>query len=199
MVVQRNGLELPAGLTPEQWQEIGNRLSAASAGVLFMWGDFFAYAEGAFEFRKGANGKRVLADGIYEEWAPRAGFEASTLRNAKNVCQAVNLSRRRENISFSQLCEIVGRAPEGQVDYWQDRVLRERLTVRALRVALKTSFAKHRDAPVTPAVSFMSEVQAFVDAYRRSSAGGWDQKFKREVAKAILPVYRDLESILREL
>ena len=198
-MLQRNGLELPKGLTPEQWQEVGAQLSAMSGGVLFMWGDFFAYAEDAFKFHDRGDGKRRLADGIYEEWAPRAGFEASTLRNAKNVCQAVNLSRRRENISFSQLCEIVGRAPKGQIDFWQDKVIRERMSVRALRVALKLTCAKHTDRPVLPATTFINDVQAFVDAYRRSSAGGWDQKFKREVAKAILPVYRDLESILREL
>lgn len=45
VVVHRNGLELPKGITPEQWQEIGNRLAAATAGVLFMWGDFLAYTE----------------------------------------------------------------------------------------------------------------------------------------------------------
>ena len=44
-MLQRNGLELPKGLTPEQWQEVGAQLSAMSGGVLFMWGDFFAYAE----------------------------------------------------------------------------------------------------------------------------------------------------------
>jgi hypothetical protein len=198
VVVQRNGLELPAGLTPEGWQEIGNRLAAASAGVLFMWGDFFAYAESAFEFRKSHDGKRVLADGIYEEWAPRSGFDAITLRDAKYICQAVNLSRRREGVSFSHLREIVGRAPKGQVDYWQDRVIREKLTQKALRVELKKSFAKHADAPVTPAVSFSNDVQAFVDAYRRSSPS-WNPRFKQEMAKLFLPVYRDLESIFREL
>lgn len=198
-MLQRNGLELPKGLTPEQWQEVGAQLSAMSGGVLFMWGDFFAYAEDAFKFHDRGDGKRRLADGIYEEWAPRTGFDAPTLKDAKWVCQTVNLARRRDNITFSQLREIVGRAPKGQIDFWQDKVIRERMSVRALRAELKLTCAKHTDRPVLPATTFLSDVQAFVDAYRRSSAGGWDQKFKREVAKAILPVYRDLESILREL
>lgn len=198
VVIRRNGLELPKGLTDTDWQDIGARLGAASAGVLFMWGDFFAYAETHFQHRPAKEGKRTLAAGVYDEWAPRSGFDAATLRNAKYVCQAVPLSRRREGVTFSQLCEIVGRADKGQIDQWQERVVQEGLTVRSLRMHLKVAYAKHSDTAVAPASTFLNDVQEFVEQYLRARAG-WHPRFKREVAKAILPVYRDLESHLREM
>ena len=198
MVPHRNGLELPADLAPEQWHEIGERLAQATAGALFMWGDFFAYGERFHGVRKHKGESPYMADGVFETWAPRTGFEANTLRNAKCVCLAVPLSRRRDNVPFSHLQEIVGRAPANQIDHWQEKVAYERLSRVALRRQLRLATAKFQDDTVPPVKTFLGEAQRFAAAYRTAS-GDWHPNFKREVAKLLKPVFDDLGSALRDL
>lgn len=194
----RNGLELPADLTPEQWHEIGERLAQATAGALFMWGDFFAYGEGFHKPRKTGEASPIMADGVFDAWAQISGFDATTLRDAKYVCQAIPLSRRHDSVPFSHLKEIVGRAPTEQIDQWQEKVVYERLSRSALRTQLRLAFAKHENDPVGPKKTFLLEAQRFADAYHAVS-DGWDYSFEVEVAKILKPVFEDLSSSLQDV
>jgi len=191
VIVHRNGLELPENLTPEQWHGVGEMLAKATAGVQFMWGDFLAYTDKFRTTKTRGNGTPILADGVYETWAAVSGFDPNTLRDAKYVCQSVPISRRRDMVSFSHLREIVGCVSDTQIDYWQDRVVREKLSRKDLRFALKTANAKYHDAPVTPVKTFLLDAQLFVAAYRNRSAS-WAPAFKAEVAKMLAPVVEDL-------
>lgn len=191
---QRNGLVIPEGLSFDQWKMLGTRLLTLSHSVLFLLGDWLAYGE--FAYRDNVWGKQLPAH-IYEEVAEQTGFAEQTLADAKWICSKVDLSRRRDGLTLTKLREIVGGLGDGtaasQIDYWQERAVKEHMTVARLRTELRLSKARHRDDPVPPDDTAQSKaaVFEFVRFYEGRSAR-WGERFKDWVAKQLDPVFEDL-------
>ncbi len=95
------------GLTPvgtptrEQWSECLDYLMHLEKHIHFWIGDLLAY------------GERRWGE-MYSEMIERTGYEPRTLRTLKWVASSVDVSRRREGLSFAHHQEAAGLSPEQQ-------------------------------------------------------------------------------------
>lgn len=187
-----NGLEMPSGLTFEQWKLLGTQLVTLAHAQLFMLGDWLAYGEIAY---KDSVWSKRLPAGLLENLEQSTGIAASTLKNAKYVCSKVDRARRLAGLTMWKLQEIVARAPIGQVDFWQSEAIKNGWTVATLREKLRGAKGQHRDDPLRPLENPLVEVERFADFYVHR-AKAWAPSFKMEVAAALRPVIDDLAPLV---
>lgn len=69
-------------------------------------------------------------------------YTEESLRNLKSIAKAVQLSRRRDNLSFTHHAEVASLPPQQQ-DYWLDKAETEELSTHALRRQIHESKAEH--------------------------------------------------------
>ncbi len=74
----------------------------------------------------------------YVEAARITGLDAKTLRNIAYVASRFDLSRRRDELTWSHHAEVAALAPEQQ-DEWLDRALALRLSLADLRLELRSA------------------------------------------------------------
>lgn len=181
---------LPAGISFDHWERLGRTLAELAGSTQWLMGDWLAYGE---DHLKGEEGYKRVEHGLYTKMAQLTGLSEQRLRNAKWICTAVNLSRRRDKLTPAHAEEIVGRSTAGQFDFWIDRVQKEDLSVKHLREQLRKSTAVHKTEPndsgkVTPLV--------VTDQYVRDMMAFDPDKFtpaqKREHLKNLEPVLRAL-------
>jgi N6-adenosine-specific RNA methylase IME4 len=103
----------------EAWERIGRKLAYVQGAVMFWIGDFVNYGERKW-------GER------YSQALDATDYEYQTLQNAAYVSRAVDISRRRENLPFSQHAEVASLEPDEQ-EAWLDTAEQEALSVRELR------------------------------------------------------------------
>ena len=106
-----------------QWVENGRRLALVGRAVGWWIGDWLRYGNERF-------GER------YARAARITGYDPQTLMNMVYVASRFDLSRRREELSFSHHAELAALDPDAQ-DYWLSRARAERLSVRCLREELR--------------------------------------------------------------
>src|SRR4030042_1838208 len=99
------GLGMPDDLTFERWEQIGQTLRKIEGARLWWFGDWCNFGERKY----GEKYSQALEAGDYEY---------GTLRDAAWVADRIELSRRRDNCSFSMHREV---APLDEAD--QDRWL----------------------------------------------------------------------------
>ena len=107
----------------EEWAEHGRRLGTIGRGAGWWIGDWLAYGNQRF-------GER------YSRASRLTGYDVQTLMNMVYVATCIDVSRRRENLSFSHHAEVAALEPDEQ-DRWLDHALRERLSVRCLREEIR--------------------------------------------------------------
>ena len=117
------GLELPDNLTFEEWEQAGRSLLQISKSWQWWVGDWINYGEKHY-------GEK------YAQAIEVTGSEEKTLRNAVYVAGQIELSRRRDNLSWSHHAEVASLPPAEQ-DEWLDRAEEESLTRGKLRVLLQ--------------------------------------------------------------
>ena len=119
-------------LAREDWLRIGSRIGAASRNAPWWIGDWVRY--GAQQY----GSKYELASRV-------TGYDAHTLMNMVYVATRFDLSRRREELSWSHHAEL---APldEREQDRWLKRAASEKLSVRGLRLALLRRGSRTRTA-----------------------------------------------------
>lgn len=100
-VLRKNGLEPVGTPTFEQWLECGEFINKAKGAVHFWIGDWLNYGERQW-------GER------YIEAIEKTGYEYKTLRNDKWVSARVDLSRRRDKLSFDHHATVANLEPEEQ-------------------------------------------------------------------------------------
>jgi signal transduction histidine kinase len=105
------------------WVAQGTRLGSVGRSVGWWIGDWLRYGNARF-------GER------YVRAARITGYDTQTLMNMAYTASRVEISRRRENLSWSHHAEIAALEPEDQ-DRWLERAERERLSVRSLREELR--------------------------------------------------------------
>lgn len=106
-----------------EWTAIGQRLGALGRCGQWGLGDWIRYGNAKF-------GER------YARAARITGYDAQTLMNMVYVASRFEISRRRENLSWSHHEALASLQHDGQ-DYWLDRAAAERLSVSDLRVELR--------------------------------------------------------------
>ncbi len=100
-IIRSIGIELAGDPTIEEWISCGNLLFSAERGLHFCIGDWLNIGE-----------KKWGEE--YEEAIKKTGFDYGTLRNDKYVSARVELSRRRDNLSYGHHVEVAPYTPEEQ-------------------------------------------------------------------------------------
>lgn len=113
------GLNLRPSLSFDEWQQIGGQLQQAERAVLWWLGDWLNYGERAY-------------GEMYSQALEETEYAEKTLRNAKYVAGAVELSRRRDTLAWGIHAEIASLPPDQQ-DATLAEAERESLTVREVR------------------------------------------------------------------
>ncbi len=116
-------LTLPENLPFKDWRAIGANLFRAGKALQWWIGDWVNYGEASY-------GEKYI-DAIEV-----TGREYKTLRNMASVAKSVEVSRRRDNVSWAHHAEVAALSPEQQDD-WLDKAETERWTRGELREHLQ--------------------------------------------------------------
>jgi hypothetical protein len=109
----------PRDIDFEEWARHGHRLGAAGRGASWWIGDWLNYGEAKY-------GEHYIRASVI------TGYEVQSLMNMAYVASHFEISRRRENVSWSHHAELAA-LPPGEQDAWLDRVEAARISVRELR------------------------------------------------------------------
>lgn len=162
-------------------------MSEAAGATLWWIGDWLAYGDKSFP----TSGRSAY--GLHVEVARITGYAEQTLHNAKCVCTALPFSRRREGLTFGHAAEIVGRADPQDHDKWIDRVLKEGLSVKALREELRADKSTVATEPGdTRAVSFLETTRQYVRDYLAAAGRSFTPAYRAELKKILGPVLKDV-------
>lgn len=108
-----------------EWVRWGRRLGATSRVSNWWVGDWLEYGASRW-------GEK------YSEAAKITGYDVKTLRNIAYVARRFDLSRRRDNLTWSHHAEVAVLEPHEQ-NTWLDRALADQLSVADLRTELRSS------------------------------------------------------------
>ena len=92
---EKCGLAVSESITKDDWRCAGIALSEIDKRLMWCIGDWI----NAGERKWGA---------IYQEAEEITGFAYQTLRNAASVCTGFELSRRRDNLTFTHHADVAG-------------------------------------------------------------------------------------------
>jgi hypothetical protein len=109
-------------LAYDEWLRLGWRLGVAGRNAGWWVGDWVRYGTTRYGSK-------------YTVAARVTGYDAGTLMNMVYVANRFEISRRRENLSWSHHAELAALELDEQ-DRWLDRATKERLSVRDLRELL---------------------------------------------------------------
>lgn len=153
--VTETGWRPTRALSRDEWEAVGRDLLRMGRAWQWWVGDWVLYGERRFG--------ETYADAI-----EMTGMEYQTLRNVVSVSRAVDVSRRRDNLSWSHHAEVAGLEP-GQQDEWLERCDTDGLTVERLRSALRSSGARKTvqspdGQPFRSTITFEHQAVDFDDA-----------------------------------
>jgi hypothetical protein len=131
-------LILRAGLKYDEWESVGKTLRTIEGAVQWWLGDWVNYGERSY-------GEK------YSQALDETDYSYGTLRDFAWVAHSVEMSRRRDNLSFGHHREVASLLPSDQ-DRWLTRAANERLTRDQLRAALKRP--TNKALPPLPAGKF---------------------------------------------
>lgn len=133
---RKEGIEggTPGGLSPtawatdkdlsyDQWAQLGTRLGAIGRGSGWWIGDWLQY--GAVRY----GGRYKIATRV-------TGYDEQTLMNMSYVASRFEISRRRENLSWSHHANVAALEPTDQ-ERWLDMASDKGMTVHQLRSAIQ--------------------------------------------------------------
>jgi N6-adenosine-specific RNA methylase IME4 len=113
------GLSLPAGLSYEEWAQVGHVLGRMGRAVQWWLGDWLLYGEHVY-------GEK------FAQAATETGFDEQTLMNAQRVARSLHNYRRRESLSFSHHEAVAALSP-AEGDAWLDEAEQDGCSVHELR------------------------------------------------------------------
>jgi len=119
----KTGLVIAGDPSYEEWEDCGHFLRQAEKAVQFWIGDWLNYGDKKY-------------GEMYSQAVDETDYAEGSLRNAKWVASQVELSRRRDNLSYSHHAEVAALPPEKQ-DYWLSEAEEKGLTRSDLRHAIK--------------------------------------------------------------
>jgi hypothetical protein len=129
-------------LNVSEWIRQGRWLGTVARAGHWWLGDWLRY------------GNTRYGEG-YRAAAEITGYDVQTLMNIVYVVSRFELTRRRQNLSFTHHAELAA-LPKPEQDEWLDRAERESLSVRALRAGL-------RQASRLPLASERTQVESVAD------------------------------------
>lgn len=105
--------------------------------------------------------------GRFTPWVGATGLDEKTLYNLKWVCSRIEISRRREGLTYSHHAEVASLEPEEQ-EYWLARANEEHLGVKALRAKLRKG-DEATEPPTEPTHESFPEHEISVVLWRSST------------------------------
>nr|WP_206442269.1 LmbU family transcriptional regulator [Streptomyces boncukensis] len=121
------GLEIPSGLTFEDWERAGRQLSGLVNSSSWWLGDWLVYGKDHYSDR-------------YERGIRAAGLQYQTLRNYAWVSRRFEMHRRRAALSFQHHAELASLPVEEQ-ERWLDQAEQQGWTTKQLRRAIRLARA----------------------------------------------------------
>ena len=118
-----------------EWIGYGRRLGLMSRGAQWWIGDWLRF--GNIQYR-----------GRYMNASKVTGYDTQTLMNLSYVAARIEVSRRREKLSWSHHAEVAALPPEEQ-DRWLEFAESERLSVRSLRAHLRFRASHAQSEPTS--------------------------------------------------
>jgi hypothetical protein len=123
VTVKSTGLDIKHGMPIESWLEIGLKLKRINSGIQFWLGDWLKYGEANY-------------GDMYTQALDETDYTNGSLRNIVYVCNQIEMSRRRDNVSFSAHAEVASLEPELQ-DKALDGIQENNLSFRDARSFVK--------------------------------------------------------------
>ncbi|MFD8546313.1 LmbU family transcriptional regulator [Streptomyces sp. NPDC059649] len=117
------GLQLPTGLTYENWERAGRQLSGIVNSSSWWLGDWLVYGKDHYEDR-------------YERAAHALGLRYQTLRNYAWVSRRFSMHRRRGELSFQHHAEVASLPVEEQ-EHWLDKAEQNEWSTKQLRNSMR--------------------------------------------------------------
>lgn len=121
--LQSVGLTFTRQVSEAEWTQAGETLATINGATMFWIGDWATYAQTTWGDR-------------YSELIEETGYDYGTLRDSVWVCSAIEMSRRRDKLSFAHHRE-VARLEKKEQDYWLATAERLGLTRQELRASVK--------------------------------------------------------------
>ncbi|WKX72587.1 LmbU family transcriptional regulator [Streptomyces sp. XD-27] len=119
------GLQIPAGLTFEDWERAGRQLSGIVNSSSWWLGDWLVYGKDHYTDR-------------YQRGIRAAGLQYQTLRNYAWVSRRFEFNRRRAALSFQHHAELAS-LPVDEQELWLDRAEQMKWTTKQLRTAIRVA------------------------------------------------------------
>ncbi|WP_327318952.1 LmbU family transcriptional regulator [Streptomyces sp. NBC_01235] len=120
------GLQIPGGLTFDDWERAGRQLSGILSSSSWWLGDWLVYGKDHYGDR-------------YQRGIRAAGLQYQTLRNYAWVSRRFEMDRRRPALSFQHHAELASLPTEEQ-DRWLDRAEQMKWTTKQLRGAIRMAW-----------------------------------------------------------
>ncbi len=127
------GLLLPKNLSFEDWEAVVARLRMFTKACMWWWGDALNY------------GERKYGE-MYSQALDSSDYDYQTLRNAAWVSSRIELSRRRDELSWNHHLEVAALEPEQQ-DVLLDQAQIEDMSRDELRRAVRRLKATFQQQP----------------------------------------------------
>ncbi len=172
--VTETHLDLHDDLSFDDWAEIGRKLQAAHCSLLWCIGDWLNYGERKY-------GEK------YDQALQLTGYQKKTLRNAAFVCRHIEMSRRRDTLTFSHHAEVASLSVELQEELLSDaahnRHTREQIREGVKRIkSLNMTAARAAAAVAAPVKPAKLSKQGRIKRIRKLSTRGHDST---QIAKEI--------------
>lgn len=127
-IMPKLGIRFPRQISYDRWLIIGRQLAAASSSSSWCLGDWLVHGADAYS-------------GRYREAVEQTCLDYQTLRNYAWVARSIELSRRRDALSFAHHAEVAG-LPEHEQDFWLRKAEESHWSRNRLRREVRASLAE---------------------------------------------------------
>lgn len=151
------GLAIDGDISRDDWELTGQALKFMQSSMQWLIGDWLLWGE-------------QLQYGTYEEFASEFGFEVQTIYNYRWVAGKVEISLRKEKLSFGHHNLVAGMKAKEDQAYWLNRAVEgdngKQWSVATMRAAIKGGETKQLSSADLMQKIFKSEykkAQSLVD------------------------------------
>ncbi|MGC4853357.1 LmbU family transcriptional regulator [Micromonospora sp. DT4] len=155
IMVTRVGLNIPASILYDEWENAGKRLSAVADSSAWCLGDWLIFGQHRYTDR-------------YRRAIESVGLDYQTLRNYAWVARSFDLSRRRDNLSFQHHAEVAALPPHEQ-DYWLDQAATNGWSRNQLRQQVRGSRDSGKPGRTDEALPQLSVAEEQVSRWRAAA------------------------------
>jgi hypothetical protein len=125
ILTTKMGLQIPAGMTFDEWERAGRQLSGILDSSSWWLGDWLVYGKDHYKDR-------------YQRGIHAAGLRYQTLRNYAWVSRRFQFNRRRAALSFQHHAELAS-LPVNEQEAWLNRAEEMKWSTKQLRTALRAT------------------------------------------------------------